>query len=198
MKFFGRWRFVVWAGFVLFSAILVRWFAGHPLTVRTDGMFPTVLRGEILWIIRKDAEAGDVVQVDLGGEYGLYRIAGVSGQVVELKGRRLRVDGVRSGLGKARTVEFGGADCRVTPVPAVTARIADRTFEFVPGGSDMRGSVPEGDVFVLGDHRSLAGDSRAWGPLKSASGQGVASRVIWSWDSCKSAVRWHRLWKSIE
>jgi signal peptidase I len=188
----------VCVGLVLFSAIFVRWFAGHPLTVRTDAMFPTVMRGEVVWVARKGAVAGDVVQVDLGGDYGLYRIAGTSTQVVELKGRRLRIDGARAGLGQARTVEFEASDCRVEQVPAVTARIAEHTFEFVPGGADMRASVPKGEVFLLGDHRSVAGDSRAWGALTDASVQGVASRVLWSWDSCKSAVRWLRLWKSIE
>ncbi len=177
---------------------MVRWCAGHPLTMRTDAMFPTVFRGEILWIAQKEPSVGDVVQVDLGGDYGLYRIVASEGQDIELKEKRLFVDGVRTDLGPARTVQAPKVDCEFAHVPAVTARIAGRTFEFLPGGGDASTSVPDGSFFLLGDHRSNAGDSRAWGPLAEASVQGVASRVLWSWDTCKSAVRWHRLWNSIE
>jgi len=177
---------------------VVRWCAGHPLTMRTDAMFPTVFRGEILWIAQKEPSVGDVVQVDLGGEYGLYRIAASQGQTIELKEKKLYIDGTRAGLGPARTVQAPKVDCEFAHVPAVTARIAGRTFEFLPGGGDARALVPDGSFFLLGDHRSLAGDSRAWGPLVETSIQGVATRVLWSWDACKSAVRWHRLWNSIE
>ncbi len=39
--------------------------------------------------------------------------------------------------------------------------------------------VPQGDIFVLGDHRAESRDSRYFGPVKVSAVQGVAFWVIW-------------------
>ena len=193
-----RWRSVGVVVAVSVLAVVVRWVVGHPLTVRTQGMAPGVLRGDTLWISQSDPQAGDVVQVDLGGAFGLYRIVGVDGQVVEVKDKKLFIDGVRVDGSVATTAVMENHSCVLESVPGVRATLNGRAFDFVPGGEDFRVQVKPGTVFVLGDNRSEAADSRLWGAVPMAQIHGVATRVIWSLSPCFSAVRWHRIWNSIE
>jgi hypothetical protein len=58
--------------------------------------------------------------------------------------------------------------------------------------------VQAGRVFLLGDHRGVAGDSRPWGAVEYGQLKGVSETVLWSWEPCSSAPRWHRIGKSIE
>lgn len=179
-------------------ACVVRWTTGHPLTVRSTAMTPTVLTGETVWVSQRVPVSGDVVQVNLGAAYGLYRIVGVGGQVVDIKEKKVSVDGVFVEDSVARTALFSDDQCRSLNVPAVQATLGDHVFEVVPGGDDMTIVVPKDGVFLLGDNRQTAGDSRAWGPISVDAVEGVATRVLWSSDECISSVRWHRIWNSIE
>ncbi len=183
---------------VAVAAAIVRWVVGHPLLVHTQGMAPGVLRGDTLWVSQSEPGLGDVVQVDLGGSYGLYRIVGMGGQVVEIKDKRLLVDGESVDSAVANTVRVESEACTAEFVPGVRAEINGRSFDFVPGGNDFRARIKTGTYFVLGDNRIEAADSRTWGAVEAAQIQGVATRVIWSLSPCFSTVRWRRIWKSIE
>ena len=179
-------------------ACVVRWTTGHPLTVRSTAMSPTVLSGETVWVSRREPVSGDVVQVNLGAAYGLYRIVGVGGQAVEIKGKKTYVDGVLLEGSVAQTTLASDDHCRSVSVPTVQATLGDRVFQVVPGGDDVAIVVPENGLFLIGDHRQASGDSRTWGPISVDAVEGVATRVLWSSDECISSVRWRRIWKSIE
>lgn len=161
-------------------------------------MAPGVLRGDTIWISQSEPQAGDVVQVDLGAAFGLYRIVGVEGQVVEIKDKKLMVDGALVDGSVATTAVLEDQGCALESVPGVRASLNGRTFDFVPGGEDFRVQVQPGAVFLLGDNRREAADSRLWGAVSKAQIHGVATRVIWSLSPCFSAVRWRRIWNLIE
>jgi signal peptidase I len=52
--------------------------------------------------------------------------------------------------------------------------------------------VPAGSVFVLGDQRAHAVDSRAFGPVPLANVKGIA-RQIWFSHGADEGVRWSRI-----
>ena len=180
------------------AAALLRWVIGHPLTVHTQAMAPTVQRGETVWVAQRNAEAGDVVQVDLGGGYGLYRVVATGGQRVEIKGRVLFIDGARTDVGQASTVRLMRDTCQTVDVPVVRSVLGAHAFGFVPGGDDVSVTVPPATLYLLGDNRGEAGDSRTWGAVPRTAVEGVATRILWSWAPCIPSVRWRRIWNSIE
>ena len=180
------------------AAAVLRWVIGHPLTVHTQAMAPTVQQGETVWVAQRSARLGDVVQVDLGGGYGLYRVVATGGQRVDIENRALFVDGVRTDASQASTVRLMGQACEAVDVPVVRANLEGHDFGFVPGGEDVSVTVPPSMVYLLGDNRGAAGDSRTWGAVPETALEGVATRVLWSWAPCISRVRWRRIWNSIE
>jgi signal peptidase I len=54
-------------------------------------------------------------------------------------------------------------------------------------------SVPEGNLFVLGDNRDRSLDSRFWGFVPLGDVRGKAFIIYWSWDSQGTTVRWSRI-----
>jgi signal peptidase I len=68
-----------------------------------------------------------------------------------------------------------------------------------PGRRDNFGpvTVPEGQVFVMGDNRDHSFDSRFWGFVPYEDIKGKAFVIYWSWDGGDSWVRWARLGKLV-
>lgn len=54
-------------------------------------------------------------------------------------------------------------------------------------------TVPEGNVFVMGDNRDHSFDSRFWGFVPYEDIKGKAFLIYWSWDGTDSWVRWSRI-----
>ncbi len=71
-----------------------------------------------------------------------------------------------------------------------------------PAGFDYRDNfgpytVPQGDLFMMGDNRDNSNDSRYWGPLDFDLVKGRAMFLYWSWDGQKLSPRWDRLFRVI-
>ena len=59
-------------------------------------------------------------------------------------------------------------------------------------------TIPEGEIFALGDNRDNSNDSRFWGTVKEEAVFAKAKIIYWSWDKSSHSIRWNRLGKELE
>ncbi len=139
------------------AVVVVRWQFVDVATVSSDSMAPTVCTGDTVLIARLDHPS--TVRVDdivtfvspQDGAETIKRVVAVPGQSVAIHDAELVVDG--------RTVDEPYVD---------HASIDGVYFGTV--------TVPDGTVFVMGDHRETSIDSRAYGPVPLGA---VNGRLLW-------------------
>jgi signal peptidase I len=146
-------------------------------TIPQNGMYPTLPAGARFFGINKpyrsaaDVKRGDIVvfeQPDGGNRYiYLWRVVGLPGDSVEIEDSRVSLNGKALPLEKVRSEgnydifreTNGGASYEVADDRAATQR--------APG--EYAATVPQGHLFVLGDNRVQARDSRVMGPIPISS-----------------------------
>jgi signal peptidase I len=140
-------------------ALLVRGLVAEPLTVSSDSMSPTLVRGDHVLVEKVSSRFGGVDRGDLvafhspaDGELALKRAVGLPGDTVEIRDAELYVN--------ERRVEE----------PFVDHSRIDGTY-FGPV------TVPAGGVFVLGDRRAGSVDSRRYGAVPASA---VVGRVVFT------------------
>jgi signal peptidase I len=137
--------------------------ATQPVVVAQGPMRPLLMPGDVVAVTKvapSDVRRGEVVAfdpdgwppVDLPDAAVVMRVIAVGGDEVDLQGGRVFVNGTEL----VEPYVFDGE---------ATGPISD-------GVSGWH--VPAGEVFVLGDHRSIAVDSRFRGPLPATSIIGIA------------------------
>ena len=114
-------------------------------------------------------ERGDIVVLDppeavaQGGEPFIKRVIGVAGDRVELRDGAVYVNG--SKLDEPYVFREDGAPQRTEPVL----------------NEASSWTVPDGSLFVLGDHRGNSSDSRLFGPIDVGHVLGRAWLRYWPW-----------------
>lgn len=97
------------------------------------------------------------------------RCVAVAGDVVEIEGRRLTING--EPVDESGYARFT-APARASPNEPGPAGLRDHLPPF---------RVPPDNLFCLGDNRDNSYDSRYWGPLPTRLVKGRAVVVYWSW-----------------
>lgn len=141
----GR-RFAVGLAATLIAVALVRTQLIDVVRVSSDSMAPTLCTGGTALVTKM--RAGSAVHVDdivtfagpTDGAATIKRVVAVQGQTVAIEDARLLVDG------------------QLVEEPYVDHATIDGIY-FGPV------QVPEASVFLLGDHREVSVDSRAFGPV---------------------------------
>ena len=146
---------------VVAGVVIVRTEFLDTVTVSSDSMAPTLCTGDVLLVARQSnpgsVEDGDIVTFTSpqDGAQTIKRVVGTAGQTVAIKDAELFVDGRRV---DEPYVDHASIDGVFTP-----------TY-----------TVPDGTVFVMGDHRETSIDSRLYGPIPTSAIDGTLLWKMWS------------------
>jgi signal peptidase I len=182
-------------------ALFIRAFVVQAFKIPSGSMLPTLLVGDHLLVTKfvygvdlpfvdgkvmafKTPERKDIIVFkypeDPTRDF-IKRVVGVAGDRVEVRSKRLYVNGEPLEVENAMFTD-----------PTVRPADVDRRDNFGPV------TVPEGKVFVMGDNRDNSHDSRYWGFVDVSEIRGKALVIYWSWDSDGSRPRFGRMGRMVE
>jgi signal peptidase I len=210
---YNRWY--VYAALVLLSGFVVdpvraaafRRFIYESFRITGASMAPTLLPGDFVMVATRGFDAGALSRGDLivfpgphePGRKLVSRVVGIAGDTLRMENKRLYVNGVTPEEPYIQHVDAG----RDVFVPAMLWQRGH-----VAAGVDTAGYrptrddwgpliVPHGHVFVLGDNRDDALDSRDYGFIPAESVVGRPKRLYLSWDAEARRIRWERIGQDI-
>jgi len=149
---------------VMISAFIIL-FLYQPVRVEGTSMLPMLEDQDRLFINKfayrfGEIRRGDVVVFLYPGDHSKSYIK----RVIALPGDDLRID--------HGNVWVNGSELKEPYVP----------LKFEDDRSQAEMTVPQGDYFVMGDHRSISSDSRDFGPVARPLIYGKAAFVYWPVD----------------
>jgi signal peptidase I len=193
--------------------------------VPSGSMMPTILEGDRIFVNRAaydlkvpftlvrlarwaDPQRGDVVVLvsPVDGRRLVKRVVGVPGDLLEVRGERLLVNGEAATY---QTLELADRAARGTsdlPSKALAREtVAGRSHrvmaEVTNGPASDIGPVrvPEGRYFLMGDHRDASYDSRFWGfaERRAILGRVEGIAVSLDWEH-HLAPRWGRFFSRLD
>jgi len=160
----------------------IRIFIAMPYRVKNIHMESGLMAGDFLLVNQLAYRSQKPVAADIVvfkhplkvGEHTVGRVIATEGQTVAIRDKTVYVD--NSPIAEPSTVRH--SDYRIFP-PDYSNR-----DNFAPT------QVPAGMVFVLGDNRDEAEDSRHFGPIEIADIKGKGMLVYWSWRPDKNEPKW--------
>jgi len=176
-------------------ALFIRTFVVQAFKIPSGSMEPTLLVGDHILVNKfiygikipftrdtlipiSEPERNDVVvfvyPVDESKDF-IKRVIGLSGDRIEIKGKKIFINGELFQDPYGYYEQEGGPS-----MPSLEQAL----FEPV--------TVPEGHLFVMGDNRNHSYDSRYWGFVPLSSVKGEAFLIYWSWP------HWRRCFQTIE
>lgn len=182
-------------------ALFIRAYVVQAFKIPSGSMIPTLLIGDHLLVnkfiygvhppfsdkrilVFENPKRGDIIVFkypeDPNRDF-IKRVIGVGGDIVEIKNKKVFVNGVELKEPYARYT-----DSYIHP------RELDPRDNFGPV------KVPEGKLFVMGDNRDQSYDSRFWGFVDLKDVKGKALIIYWSWDNENHKPRLQRIGKIIK
>jgi signal peptidase I len=177
-------------------ALFLRTFVIQAFKIPSRSMVPTLLVGDHLLVnkfiygvkipfLRKtlipvtDPERGDIIVFiypkDRSKDF-IKRVIGVGGDTIEIKNKKIFLNGKEyidsHGIYSDNVIYPGSIQPRDNFGPV---------------------TVPQGELFVMGDNRDESADSRYWGFVDLKDVEGKALIIYWSWNREETNVRWGRL-----
>lgn len=190
----GLWDIAKTVIYAVLIALVVRTVAFEPFNIPSGSMKPTLLIGDYLFVSKysygysryslpfglpvipgrilfTEPERGDVAVFKLPADNKtdfIKRIIGLPGETLEVRDKRVYIDGAP--LGEPY-------------LPAGATRLAPGAVAVA--GRDNHGplTIPAGHYFAMGDNRDDSEDSRFWGPLPYDHIKGKAVIIYWSYDA---------------
>jgi signal peptidase I len=217
-----RWFWREWVRPLLTVAIVLGSFRSAVADwndVPSGSMEPTILPGDRVFVNKlaydlkvpfttwqvaqwADPSRGDVVVLwsPYDGRRLVKRVVGIPGDVIEVRGQRLRVNGRAASYVALSELQAVADGLEGLPLESLSLEGVDgRTHAVMSAahagpGSDVGPlTVPPGSYFLMGDHRDNSFDSRFWGFAKRDVIVGRASRVVLSVDlAAHLRPRWRR------
>ena len=167
-------------------AFFVRTFFVQAFKIPSESMENTLLVGDFLFANKfvygaklpflevrlpavRSPRPGDIIIFKFPGDKKtdyIKRCVAVEGQMVELRGRKLYIDGVEQD---------------------------EKYAKYHHGSRYGPKIVPKGHIFMMGDNRDNSADSRVWGPLDVDLVLGKAMFIYFSWNPSRHTVRLARI-----
>lgn len=188
-------------GIAILIALFIRAYIVQAFKIPSGSMIPTLLIGDHLLVnkfiygvnpplsdkkilVFETPERGDIIVFkypeDPNRDF-IKRVIGVEGDIVEIKNKKVFVNGVELKEPYARHT-----DSYIHP------RELDPRDNFGPI------KVPPHKLFVMGDNRDQSYDSRFWGFVDLKDVKGKAFIIYWSWDNDNHKPRLQRIGKLIK
>ncbi|MGH7884878.1 MAG: signal peptidase I, partial [Thermodesulfobacteriota bacterium] len=154
--------------------------------------------------------AGRDSKVSGSGVHYIKRVIGVPGDIVDIRNRQIYING------EILKQEYIGSYEYLDDNTPISTDEYEQSFltgnksnviyrkglsSTTQGYTKFPITVPQGNIFVMGDNRDNSYDSRFWGfvPIQNVSGK--AFLIHWSWDFNNSnivgKVRWNRIFSDI-
>lgn len=180
---------------VLAFPLLINYVRDHQVEsfyIPSNSMQPSVQQGDVLFVDKRyncpnckmAVQRGDIAIFTYPNDrsrYYIKRIIGLPGDEIRLQDKTVNVNGVS--LTK-----------QVTANNLVQEQFADKqwqvSWQTAPNFQTVTFTVPNGQVFVLGDNRNNSTDSRHFGTVALADVIGKARQI---WFSKKQQIQWSRL-----
>jgi signal peptidase I len=170
-------KIVAWSVLILVLALFaLKVFVVGYYRIPQNGMYPTLPAGSVLFTIKRPysdisaVKRGDIivfVREQNGQRYNyIWRVIGLPGDLVQTSGESLIIN--RQPAARQRVADADGKSLFRETVENVSYEIAfDASVSERP--PDVAVTVPPDHVFVMGDNRFNAFDSRRFGPIPFSS-----------------------------
>jgi len=161
---------VIMVALVVATTILLRLFVFVPYEIPSGSMEDTIKTGDMVFSEKityymHSPECGDIVTFqdpEVAGRILIKRVIATEGQVVDLVDGKVYVDGFE--------LDEPYTGYRPSYPLYRTANGVDVSFPY---------TVPEGEIWVMGDNRTSSQDSRYFGSVNLSSVTGRAAFIYW-------------------